>query len=141
MAIVLGLQMKLKRGASGAAANATTDVSGVRDVTLNLEKGEADVTTRDNNGWRAYVGTLKDATLEFELVHDPVNQDYKDLLNAFLNGTVLAFFISDGSGNGLIADWVITGFNNPEPLEEASTISVTARPTLTSRPPAWEGAS
>lgn len=34
---------------------------------LNLEKGEADVTTRANNGWRATKGTLKEGSIEFEM--------------------------------------------------------------------------
>ena len=31
----------------------------IRDLSLNLEKGEADVTTRGNDGWRATLPTLK----------------------------------------------------------------------------------
>ena len=139
MAIKVGLDMKLKRGTAGTQAS--TEMKNVKDVTLNLEKGEADVTTRGAAGWRVYVGTLKDASLEFEMNYDPNDADYSALLNAFLNNTALSFFVSDGSGNGLDADFVITGFNNNQPLEEASTISVTAKPTLSSRNPAWVGAS
>jgi hypothetical protein len=39
-------------------------------VTLNLEAGEAEVTTRANSGWRATVATLKEASVEFEMVWD-----------------------------------------------------------------------
>ena len=42
MAIVLGLNAKLLRGAAGSTAN--TEVKNVKDLTLNLESGEADVT-------------------------------------------------------------------------------------------------
>jgi hypothetical protein len=34
----------------------------VRDVTLNLETGEADVTTRANSGWKQTFATLKDGS-------------------------------------------------------------------------------
>jgi len=34
-----------------------------------LKKAAADLSTRDNKGWRATVGTLKDASIEFT-VHD-----------------------------------------------------------------------
>ena len=39
-------------------------------MTLSLEAGEADVTTRGNDGWRAIVATLKEASVEFEMVWD-----------------------------------------------------------------------
>ena len=40
MAIVLGLNAKLLRGNAGSTAN--TEVKNVKDLTLNLESGEAD---------------------------------------------------------------------------------------------------
>ena len=49
MAIVLGLDAKLMRGTAGATA--ATEVKNVKDLTLNLESGEADVTTRATEGW------------------------------------------------------------------------------------------
>lgn len=137
--LIVGLLAKLYRGAAGAQA--ATEMKNVKDVTLNLEKGEADVTTRAAAGWRNYIGTLKDASLEFEMNYDTTDSDYSALLSAYLNNTALAFFVSDGSGNGLDADWVITGFNTSQPLDEAVTVSVTAKPTYVSRAPSWVGAS
>ncbi|OQA81987.1 MAG: hypothetical protein BWY31_03485 [Lentisphaerae bacterium ADurb.Bin242] len=63
MAVVLGLDAKLLRGTAGTTG--ATEVKNVKDLTLNLESGEADVTTRATNGWRASVATLKEASLEF----------------------------------------------------------------------------
>ena len=137
--LIVGLSAKLYRGAAGAQA--AMEMKNVKDVTLNLEKGEGDVTTRAAAGWRNYIGTLKDASLEFEMNYDTTDSDYSALLSAYLNNTALAFFVSDGSGNGLDADWVITGFNTSQPLDEAVTVSVTAKPTYVSRAPSWVGAS
>lgn len=137
--LIVGLSAKLYRGAAGAQA--ATEMKNVKDVTLNLEKGEADVTTRATAGWRNYIGTLKDASLEFEMNYDTTDSDYSALLSAYFNNTALAFFVSDGSGNGLDADWIITGFNTRQPLDEAVTVSVTAKPTCVSRAPSWVGAS
>ncbi len=137
--IVVGINAKLYRGAAGAQA--ATEMKNVKDVTLNLEKGEIDVTTRAAAGWRTYADGLKDASLEFEMNYDTTDSDYQALLQAFLSNTAQAFFVSDGSGKGLDADWVITGFNNSQPLEEATTVSVTAKPTLLTRAPQWVGAS
>jgi len=140
MAIVLGLDCKLYVGTAGTKA--TTEMQDVKNVNLNLDKGEADVTTRGNNGWRAYVGTLKDASLEFDLLYNDANgSEYKQLLNSYLNGTALAFFVGESANDGLDADWTITGFNKSQELEEASTVSVTARIAKTNRNPAWVGNS
>ena len=51
MAIVLGLDAILMRGPAGSTGS--TEVKNVKDLTLNLESGEADVTTRATKGWRA----------------------------------------------------------------------------------------
>ena len=43
---VLGMDAKLYEGAADAALAALTEVDNVKDVTVSLETGEADVTTR-----------------------------------------------------------------------------------------------
>jgi len=68
MAIVLGLDAKLYRGSGGSTA--ATEVKNVKDLTLNLESGEADVTTRATGGWKASAATLKEASLEFTILYD-----------------------------------------------------------------------
>ena len=140
MAIVLGMDCKLYVGVAGTKA--TTEMQDVKNVTLNLEKGEADVTTRGNNGWRKYVGTLKEASLEFDLLYNNAqNSEYKQLLNAYLNGTTLSLFVGESASDGLDADWTITGFNKTQDLEDASAVSVTARIAPSTRNPQWLGAS
>ena len=143
MAIVLGLDCKLFRGAAGATAN--TLMSNVKDVTMNLTKATADITTRKANGWRVQVGTLKEASLEFEMLYDPEDADCQAIMNAYLNNTPLAFFVSDGEGNGLDADFSINDCNQGQALEEGVTFSVTATPTdiggSSGRAPVWESGS
>ena len=58
--------------------------------------------------------------------------------NAYFTNTAIALFASDGDGNGLDADFVVTSFSRSEPLEEALTVSVTCKPTLVSRAPTWK---
>ena len=60
MAIVLGLDAKLFRGTAGSQA--ATEVTNVKDLTLNLESGEADVTTRATQGWKATAAAMPMAT-------------------------------------------------------------------------------
>lgn len=137
--IKLGLDCKLMRGTAGATA--TTEMKNVKNVTLNLEKAEADITTRAASGWRVYAGTLKEASIEFEMLYDTEDEDFTTILNAFLNGTALSMFVSDGSGSGLDCDVVITNCGQDQQLEEGVNVNVTARPTITggasSRAPKW----
>jgi len=139
MAIKLGMEARLYYGPAGATAN--TELNNVKDVTLNLETGEADVTTRGNQGWRATVATLKSGTVEFEMVWDTGHAGFTAIKNAYFNNTPIALAILDGpNGEGLDADFSITNFSRNEPLEEAITVSVTAKPTYSTRAPAWKTA-
>ena len=139
MAIVLGLEAKLLRGTAGATG--ATEVKNVKDLTLNLESGEADVTTRATKGWKASVATLKEASLEFGILYDTEDADFQAFSSAYFSNTPLALFVSDGAGNGLDADFSITGFSVEQPLEEALSVSVTAKPTASTRAPAWKTGS
>jgi len=145
MAAKLGLDAKLYRN-TGVFATPVWDLVGnVRDLTLSLEAGEADVSTRSNNGWRATVGTLKDASLEFEMVWDTADADFTAIRDAFLNNTNIEFAVMDGlitgagsSGSqGLRATFRIASFSRNEALEEAITVSVAAKPTYAANPPSW----
>ncbi len=137
MAIVLGLDAKLFRGTAGTQA--ATEVTNVKDLTLNMETGEADITTRATRGWKATAATLKEASLEFNILYDPADADFTAFQTAFLSNTPLALFVSDGqdTAHGLDADFSITSVNVEQPLEEAISVSVTAKPTASTRAPQW----
>ena len=135
MAIVLVLDAKLLRGAVGATG--ATEVKNVKDLTLNLESSEADVTTRATQGWKVTVAALKEASLEFGILYDTEDADFTAFQAAYFGNTPIALFVTDGDGHGLDADWSITGFTVEQPLEEALTVSVTAKPTASTRAPAW----
>ena len=136
MSIKLGMEAKLYYGAAGATA--ATELTNVKDVTLNLESGEADVTTRANAGWRATVGTLKTGSVEFEMIWDSDDAGFTAIKDAYFNNTPIALAILDeAGGEGLDADFSITNFSRKEALEQAITVSVTAKPTYSTRAPAW----
>ena len=141
MAIKLGMEAVLKYKVGGqAGGGAWTALGNVKDVTLNLETGEADVTTRANAGWRATVGTLKEASVEFEMVWDTADAGFTDIKNSFFNNAVIGLQVLDGtSGQGLQADFSITNFSRSEALEEAITVSVTAKVTYSATAPSWIG--
>jgi len=139
MPIKLGMEAKIyyKVGGQGGGG-AWTELTNVRDVTLSLETGEADVTTRANSGWRATVATLKDASVEFEMVWDTADAGFTAIKNAYLTNAPIGFQVRDGAGGqGLQADFMITQFSRSEPLEEAISVSVTAKVTYSTTPPSW----
>ncbi len=122
----LGMNAKLYYGAAGGPAN--TEMTNVRNVTLNLEAGEADVTTRANAGWRATAPTLRECSVEFEMVWDPADAGFTAIKNAYLSNALIALKILDqAGGQGPDGDFSITSFSRSEELEEAITVSVTAK--------------
>jgi len=136
MAIKLGLNAKMYYGVAGSSA--TTELTNCQDVTLTLEKGEADVTTRAAAGWRQTVGTLKEGSIEFKMVWDTEDAGFVAIKNAYFNDTPIALKILDSEGGSrLDADFSITKLTREEPLEQALTASVTAKPTYSTRAPAW----
>ena len=135
MSVVLGLDAKLLRGTAGSTG--TTEVTNVKDLTLNLESGDADVTTRATRGWKASVATLKEASLEFKMLYDTDDADFQAFQAAFFGNTAISLFVTDGAGGGLDADWSITAFSIEQSLEEAVSVSVTAKPTASERAPTW----
>lgn len=148
MAIVLGLNAKIFYKLQGAASFA--ELSNVRNVTLNLETAEADVTTRANNGWSATEATLKNASVEWEMIYDTEDAGFGAVQEAFFGdsnnpgGKTIELKVLDGgtesTGAGLHATMRITNFSITQSLEEAVTVSVSAKPAYNAtNPPQWQG--
>jgi len=120
--------------ASGPGEVTWNEVKNVRDLTLNLETGEADVTTRANNGWRATAATLKDGSIEFEMLWDTGDAAFGALKDAWADGDEIALAAMDGDvatagSEGLAGNFTVTNFSRSEPLEEGVTVSVTVKPS------------
>jgi len=129
---ILGMNAKIYQGPAGTDLASLTEMSNVKDVTLNLEAGEADVTTRANQGWRATAPTLRECTAEFEMLWKPGDAGFDAIKTAFLTSATLALAVLTGekatSGTeGPRGDFSITNFSRNEPLEEGMTVSVTAK--------------
>jgi len=143
MAIRLGMDAKLYYKVGGVGGSGSwEELVNIKDVTLNLETGEADVTTRGNAGWRATVATLKEGSIEFEMVWDTGDAGFTAIKNAYFNNGLIGFAVMDGGiltagSQGLQADFSITNFSRKEALEEALTVSVTAKPTYSTTAPQW----
>lgn len=149
MAIRLGLDAKLYIDDESSYASPTwSEVTNCRDLTLTLEKNEADVTVRGNNGWRAMVSVLKDATVEFSMIWDTEDPNFQIIKDAFLatssptntvNIAVMDGDITTPGSEGLRALMIVSSFTRNEKLEEALTVDVKLRPTYFPADPAeWK---
>ena len=96
MGVKLGLDAKLYRNTGTYGSPTWVEMTNVKDLTLNLEAGEADVTTRGNAGWRATLAALKDASIEFEMVWDTADAAFTAIKDAFFGGTSVEFAVMDG---------------------------------------------
>jgi len=142
MSIKLGMEAKLYRNTGTYEAPTWVEMTNVKDLTLNLEKGEADVTTRANEGWRATAGTLKEGSVEFEMVWDPTDEGFTAVKDAWFNGTSIELAVMDGDitvdgTQGLRATFAVISFTRNEPLEEAMSVNVSVKPTYAAHAPEW----
>ena len=132
-----GLDAKLHYGPAGSTA--TTELTNVKDLSINLETDQADTTTRASNGWKSTVATLKDGSLEWEMIWNTEDAGFTAIKNAYFGSTPIALAALDGpNGQGLDADFSIVNFSRNEQLAEALTVSVTAKPTFVTRAPTWK---
>jgi hypothetical protein len=129
---ILGKDAKLYFGVTGAELSAMTEIGNTKDVTLTMDAGEADITTRGNSGWRATAATLRECTVEFEMLWKDGDAAFEAVRTAFLTSGTLELApltkARDVAGaEGPKGEFSITGFTRSEALEEAITVSVTAK--------------
>ena len=122
---------KYKLGLDCVLTVGGTQIKDAKDVTLNIERGDADVTTRNSNGWRAHLGTLKDASIEFNILTG--GDSFSGLLSMFTGRTSASVAVSGGNLS-FSASMVVTNFAVSQPLEDGEGVAVTLRPSLGSTP-------
>jgi hypothetical protein len=142
MALVLGLNAKAYRNTASWASPTWDEVTNLKDVTINLEAGDADVTTRGGGGFRQSVGTLKDGSVDFQMVWDTADADFTAFKDAFFNNTSIELAFMDGAiattgSQGLHADFSVVNFSRSEALEEALMVDVTVKITKSDNTPEW----
>ncbi len=137
MGFKLGMEAVLNYKVGGqSGGGAWTELTNCRDLSVSGETGTADVTTRANQGWRAEVATLRELGLEFEMVWDTADAGFTAIQTAWITNQIIGFQALDSpGGSGYQADFMITDFSISQPLEEAITVSVTAKVTLSDTPP------
>ncbi len=146
MAQVLGMDCKLYYRVAGnedpIVPGNWTELTNVKDVTLNLETSEADATTRANSGWRATMAALKDGSIEFESIWNTDDAGFAALQTAWAAKSTIGILCLDGpvgttGSQGLVADMSVLNLTRGEPLEELATASVTIKPGYSTEAPRW----
>lgn len=118
-------------------------ICNVKDLTLSMENGEADVTTRCGAGFREYVPSLTDVTVDFQMIYDPSDARWEDLRAAFFDKTTEEFLVLDGAvatsgSEGLRFHAFVRSFTRNETLGEAIMSDVSLRPTANANAaPSW----
>jgi len=137
-----GYEAKMYRNTGTYDTPVWEEVTNIRDLTLGNEKGETDVTTRQNSGYEAVVGTLKRANVEFSMVWNTGDDDFTAIKDSYFNGTGIDVMVLDGSKDvsgtqGLRATMEVMTFNRNENLTDALTVDVTMKPTYSDHAPEW----
>jgi hypothetical protein len=117
-------------------------LNNLKDLTLNLESGEADVTTRGARGWRLKVATLKEASLEAEMLYDNADAGFSAIKEAYFSNRLIGILALDGlisvvGHEGLMADANVLSLTRDEKLEDALSAKVKIVPTYSTSPPQW----
>jgi predicted secreted protein len=136
----LGLNAKFYRNTGTYATPVWTEVTAIRDLTLADSMSEADVTRRSSGGWRETVATLREASVDFDMVNVQGDTQVADMRTAYAARSTVEFAILDGgvavSGTrGLRSSCQVTKFELSQELENAQMYSVTIKPAPAANPP------
>lgn len=134
----LGIKGKLYRNA--AILTSTTwsatgwdEIKRVKDVSVEIDKSEADATTRENDGWEQTVGVLKRSEFPFDLVYDPDDLDYQAVRDAFLDDTEIALAVLDvtagTASEGLVSNFSVLKFGRAEMHDDVMRVPVMVKPS------------
>jgi hypothetical protein len=130
MAAVLGKNFKLYRNADSPYDNSPTWglVVNVKDLTRNLEKTLADASIRGSS-FRQQLGTLKDLSIDFQMVYDNTDTDVAAYEAAFYSDVNVETLILDGpiatvGSKGIRFMAQVTTFTVNEALEDVGMVDV-----------------
>lgn len=131
MAVVRGKDFKLYRNTDTPYDNDPTwaEVTNVRDLTRNREKALADASTRASS-YRQQVPTLKDLSLDFQMVYDPDDTHLIAFEDAYEADELIELLILDGpistvGSKGIRFMGEVSNFTTNEALEDVGLVDVT----------------
>jgi len=136
-----GIDAALYRNLGTYEAPNWSEVGNLRDVTVNMEKDDADATTRANNGWGASVGTLKHGSIDGQLtVKRTADEHFEALRDSYFNSTPVELLVLNGpidevGVRGLRATFEAMSFTENQPMGDIQTADVTLNIAPSDHPP------
>ena len=134
MSVTRGKDFKLYRNTDDPYDNSPTwsEVTNVRDVTRSLEAALADASIRGSD-FRLQVPTLKDFSVDFQMVYDPDDTHYDAMEDAYFENEGQEFVILDGpistvGSKGIRFQGYISNFSVNEALEDVGLTDVSIVP-------------
>lgn len=132
-----GKDFKLYRNTDDPYDNSPTWslVTNVRDLTRNLEKDMADASIRGSS-FHLQVSTLKNFSIDFQMVYDPTDTDFIAFEAAYINDTDIEMLDLDGlisttGSKGLRFQGQVTKFTVNEALGDVGLVDVSIAPGYT----------
>ena len=132
MAVVRGMDFKLYRNTATPTTPTWVLMTNVRDLTRNRDTALADVSTRGSQ-YRLQVPTLKDLSIDFQLVYFDDDADQEAFEEAYEAGDSIDMAFLDGpistvGSKGLRMMGQVSNFTTNEALEDAGLIDITVVP-------------
>lgn len=140
----VGLFETLEVNAAGIGdAGSRTPVNVARDVTVTMEHGEADVTTRGSQGFENTHKTKKRLEFAWDMVYDPDDAGFVLVKTAYDAApsdaaSKIGVWALDENSAGPKADCHIFKFEIGEPLDGVTMVSCVAKPCRSDDAPDWE---
>ena len=136
----LGLNAKMYRNTGTYVTPVWSEVNAIRDLTIADSMSEADVTRRSSGGWRETIATLREASVDFDMVNVAGDTQIQSIRAAYAARTASEFTIMDdgiavSGARGIRASFQVVKFELSQELENAQMYSVTIKPTPAANPP------
>ena len=141
MALQYGIDGKLyicEDGIGGAPP--WTEVKNVQNLSTALSHTEHNVTTRGNGGFKASAAILKEVGLTFDMLHDPADDGYQAVRDAFGAKSVIGVAVMDkaidqAGADGVWFDGQVFQFERNEDYDKPMMMKVSLKPTYSANPP------
>jgi hypothetical protein len=131
---MLGMDAKFYLGDINASIDEMNEVDNIKDLKLTMGKSTVDISTRGGARTRMKVGTLKEISVEFQMMWNNEDTYFNILRDAYSKDTEVSAAILTGSktengSQGPIFNWIVSKLDRDESLESNITADVTLEPS------------
>lgn len=125
MATVKGIDFLVHANTGTSEVPVWTKIGGQRGATLNRSAETLDVTSKDSKGFKEFVPSFKEWSVEAEGLFIDGDTGFKALEKSYMDGTTLLVQMSTPSGDKYKGLAIITDLPLEAPYDDMATYSVT----------------